>query len=336
MPTVRRDKAQRPPRDHVEKVLAGIWESVLNMPAIGCNENFFDLGGDSLQALAIVARLEEEFGQLPPLSLFLDAGTIEAQAAALCRPCFALQSTVMPLRPGGARPPLYCVHGAGGEVFAFSGLARSLNPGQPVFGLQSPGMLGEWPPATLEDFARRQVREILKRDPAGPCSLAGHCAGGLLALEIARQLSAAGKTVRLVALIDSLAPGKAPEARSASPRRRLTDWVAHRFRILRWRVRLAAGAACRRPEQRFGASYRRFVDYAFKDALRRHRLKPYAGPVAAFLAEAPASWSRPDARELLIRDHLPQAQVFQVPGTHEGCLRRPHVAALAAALDGIL
>jgi thioesterase domain-containing protein len=211
-----------------------------------------------------------------------------------------------------------------------------MDPDQPVLGLQSPGLLGEWPPATLEDFARRQVREILARDPAGPCSLAGHCAGGLLALEIARQLIAAGKPVQRVALIDSLAPGKAPGARSGSPRRRLTDWLAHRVRTLRWRARLAAGTIGRRPSQRYGAPYRRFVDYAFKDALRRYRLQPYAGPVAAFLAEAPSFWRRPDARELLLRDYLPQAQVFQVPGSHQGCLKPPHVGSLAAALRAVL
>jgi hypothetical protein len=137
-------------------------------------------------------------------------------------------------------------------------------------------------------------------------------------------------------LIDTLAPGKAPEARSASPRRRLTDWAAQRFRIFRWRVRLAAGAVGRSEAQRFGAPFRRFVDYAFKDALRRYRLKPYASPVAVFLAEAPSSRPRPDAREMMIRDYVPGARVFQVPGSHEGCLRQPHVASLAAALGAVL
>ncbi len=313
-----RGKAAQPPRDKVEKVLTDIWEVVLNIGGISRNENFFDLGGTSLQALAIVARIEDEFGKLPPLSLFLDAGTIEQQAATLCQPWAALHSTVLPLRQEGDRPPLYCVHGAGVEVFAFNALTRHLDPRQPVFGLLSPGLLGEWPPATFEEFAQRQVTEILQHQPAGPCSLVGHCGGGLLALEIAHQLNAAGKSVQLVALIDSMVPGKSAESRSSSPRQRMTDWVAHRFRKLRWFALLAAEFLAHRPSQRFGAPYRSFADYAFKDALRRYHVKTYAGPVVAFLAEQPQPWRGLDARELLIRDYLPQAQVFRVPGSHEG------------------
>ena len=130
--------------------------------------------------------------------------------------------------------------GGCGTAPMVAALTRCLGPDQPAFGLQSPGMLGEWPPTTIGGFAQRQVAEILRRDPTGPCSLAGHCAGGLLALEIARLLTDAGKPVLQVALIDSLLPGRAPGVRSGSPRRRLTDWVAQRVRILRWRARLAA------------------------------------------------------------------------------------------------
>jgi thioesterase domain-containing protein len=241
------------------------------------------------------------------------------------------QAALIPLNAGSG-PALICVYGASGEVFSFSPLARLLEPDFLVFGLQSPGIRGHWPPTTLEEFARRHVGEILAHDAAGPCRLLAHCAGGFLALEIARQLTAAGRNVELVALIDTVMPGILPSSRAGSPRRRFTDWFAHCVRIIRWRTRLASETLLGRPTSRYSATFRRFADYAFKQALQRQSLQPYAGPVAAFLTEDPFVHRGVDARKLLLQRYMPQAQVFHIPGTHYGSLRQPHVAALADAL----
>ena len=102
---------------------------------------------------------------------------------------------------------MYCVHSGEGEAIRYWELAREMGAEQAVFGLQSPTILGEWPPRTMEAFARRHARDILAHDSKSPCRIVGHCVSGLLAIEIARELERAGKPVEWVAMIDTPVPG---------------------------------------------------------------------------------------------------------------------------------
>jgi thioesterase domain-containing protein len=338
-----------PPQGELEQTLAGIWERVLGVAPVGRADDFFDLGGDSLLAAAIVARIEEAVGSLPPLALFLQASTVAAQAAALQKGWADIRSTVVPLAgaDGGGGPVIYCVHSGEGEVFRYRALARRLAAewGGVVYGLQSPAMRGEWPPWTFAGFARRHADDILAQARGGgaPCFIVGHCVGGILAVEIARALERAGRAVHGVVLINTPVPGKTARLRTSHWRKRWTDAVAHRVRVVRWRVRLAVdalrgaggGGGMRGGGQRFGSAFRRFGDRAYMDALRRHRLSAYHGRVLALLAEA--TWDAgEDPRLAFVRACAPAACVGHVPGNHTSCLQGPHVEAVAAAMRAFL
>ncbi len=208
------------PRDEVERRLAAIWGEVLDVASVGVTESFFDLGGHSLAAVRLTARIAEAFGrELPLASLFLGA-TIADQAARLREVPTGDEpwSPLVPIQPEGQEPPFFCVHPAGGIVYCFRELAMRLAPDRPFFGLQAAGLDGTSPPLNrLEDMAASYVEAIRRHRPEGPYHLGGWSLGGLVAFEMARQLASAGETVASLALIDIQAP-TVGDGRDASAR----------------------------------------------------------------------------------------------------------------------
>lgn len=118
----------------------------------------------------------------------------------------SLPSALVPIKPGGRRPPIFVVSGHGGDVFCLLGLARHLDPEQPVFGVRPPGLDGGEPLHSIAALARYEIEQIRRYRPEGPYLVAGHCAGGTVAFEVAQQLTAAGERIALLALIGSPFP----------------------------------------------------------------------------------------------------------------------------------
>ena len=86
-------------------------------------------------------------------------------------------------------------------------LAKYLEADQPVYALQARGLDGNIiKDQSFEDMAEAHLAELRSLQPEGPYFLGGYCLGGLLALEAAQQLSAAGQEVALVVLIQSINP----------------------------------------------------------------------------------------------------------------------------------
>lgn len=191
--------------DAIERQLISIWEDVLKVHPIGINQNYFELGGDSLMAAGLFAQLESVFQVKLPIASLLHAPTIEQQAALIRQKGPSSSwSPLVPIQMGGSRPPLYLVHGAGGNVLIYRSLALHLGPNQTVYGLQSQGLDGKQPLLTrIQDMAALYVQEIKKVQPRGPYLLGGYCMGGTLALEMAQNLRAQGEEVPLLALIDT-------------------------------------------------------------------------------------------------------------------------------------
>ncbi|WP_420718375.1 thioesterase domain-containing protein [Pyxidicoccus sp. MSG2] len=188
------------PRTATELRLAAIWEELLKVPRVGARDDFFDLGGHSLMATQVVARVHGTFGvELAVIDLF-EAPTLEALAARIDAGAPS-QSALVPLRRGGPRTPFFCVHPVGGGVLAYLELSRRMHPEQPFYGLQSP--TGQESHDTLEAMATRYVDAIQEVQPHGPYLLGGWSMGGRVAYEMARQLQQRGETVALLAIIDA-------------------------------------------------------------------------------------------------------------------------------------
>jgi amino acid adenylation domain-containing protein len=206
--SVRREPAQRPPRNDAERRLVGIWEQVLDVRPVGVEDNFFDLGGDSLMAVKLMALVGQAFERRLPLPTLFQHPSVEQLAAHLGERGDARWDPLVEVQPGTAgTPPLFCMPGGGGNVLYFYRLARTLGAEQPFYALQSVGLDGVTEPYTrIEDMAARYLQAIRGVQPHGPYRLAGHCFGALVAFETAQQLRRQGEAVALVAVFDSPAP----------------------------------------------------------------------------------------------------------------------------------
>jgi amino acid adenylation domain-containing protein len=198
------------PRNAIEAELATIWEDLLQVRPIGVTDDFFDLGGHSLLAVRLAARIEERFGRSLALSDLLKGSTIEMLGTRLAE---AVNSTgSSPLVDLGARgggAPLILVHPIGGGVLCYNALARRFDGERDVFALESVGLDSELQPETdLVRMASRYVEVIRSRWPDRPCILAGWSMGGVVAFEMARQLSQFGLELPLLVLIDAPAPAQ--------------------------------------------------------------------------------------------------------------------------------
>ncbi len=195
-------KPTAPPRTPTEQRLCAIWAEALNLPEVGIEDDYHaDLGGTSLIAVTIFARIERELGARLPLATLVEAPTVSALAGRIDRP--VEQQSLMLLHAGGPGVPLFLAHDADGEILLYRNLARRLGD-RPIYGLRPRGC-PEVPilHTRIQDMAAHYVAEIRKVRPHGPYLLGGLCAGGIVAYEMAVQLEDAGETARLVAVFDA-------------------------------------------------------------------------------------------------------------------------------------
>lgn len=194
------------PEDEIERQLTEIWQKLLGIAAIGTQDNFFDLGGDSLMAVRLFTQIEKTFNKNLPLATLLQSPTIKQLAQVVRQQALAeVWSPLVMIQQGGSKPPLFCVHGGGFNVLIYRDLARNLPPDQPVYGLQARGLAGDNEPIRyrIEAIATDYVKQIKTVQPQGPYFLSGLSNGGNIALEMAQQLRAQGHKVPLLALFDS-------------------------------------------------------------------------------------------------------------------------------------
>jgi amino acid adenylation domain-containing protein len=202
------DRPATPPTDRVERDLVAVWESGLGLSGIGVTDDFFELGGTSVQALEVFAVMANRLDYDLPPSILLEAPTIEMLAARIRAGEGAVTDrTLVPIRTQGSRAPIFFVHGGGGGVFFARDIAKHLRPDRPVYGVQAAGFEGPPPPyRSVEELAAIYAAEMKALYPDGPYLLAGLSFGGLIAIEIARWLQAAGGETALLALLDTKHP----------------------------------------------------------------------------------------------------------------------------------
>ncbi len=329
------------PRDAVETAVARIWSDLLGLASVGINDDFFELGGHSLIALRMFARMKEQFGLQLGLGSLFETPTV-AGLAAVVRGDIDSQFGVtpegdskkrwpclVPVKPAGTRPPLFCVHGAKGNVLNFRELARRLPEDQPFFGLQLQGLNGVDPfHQSVPEMAAHYVAEITAHQPEGPYYLGGFSGGGLVALEMARQLTAAGKQVALVLLFDSPAPGY--------DRMRRFPWF--QLRNLESIIQYGPPYLWEKVRGRWywwnwGKGRPSGIDFNhFGSVLEGHQAAPFDGytvllRVKTRVYPADLGWNRWITRGIESHD---------VAGSHEGMWKPPHVDSLARQVAAAL
>ena len=215
---------QRPsaPRTETEQKLACLWAQTLGVERVGVHDKFFEIGGHSLMAVRLLARIEAAFGRLLPLAVFFRAQTVAEMAAVLLeRPKNDPSPGILTLRSGDhRRPPLFLVHSHTGEHLAWRPLIECLGNDRAIHALTLPQVAGAPQPfLTIEALAAHHVEQICAVEPNGPYHIAAYSFGATVASEIAVQLSARGREIGVLAAIDW-----APAPRHLAPEFSLAYW----------------------------------------------------------------------------------------------------------------
>ncbi|WP_416398938.1 non-ribosomal peptide synthetase [Allohahella sp. A8] len=189
------------PEGEVERDLAALWETLLEVEQIGREDDFFALGGHSLLVVRLTHSIQSAFQVEVPISLVFQHPTLRQLAGQISRR--ACSPGLVVLNEGqSSHPPLFCLHQPSGEVHHYRPLVAAMPAEQPVYGIPLPRGLNA-DNSSLTALAERYAAEIRQQQPQGPYHLCGWSMGGLLALELARQLERAGETVALLAMIDT-------------------------------------------------------------------------------------------------------------------------------------
>ncbi|MET0647786.1 MAG: amino acid adenylation domain-containing protein [Pyrinomonadaceae bacterium] len=348
-------------RDPVELRLKRIWEDLFGIRSVGLRDNFFELGGHSLLAVRLMGEIRREFGRELPLATLLKGATIEYLAEILRSEDGAGGwSSLVQLQGGGDRLPLFCVHPMGGEVLCYMELARHLGREQPLYGLQSRAFADgqEEAPHRVEEMAANYLEAVREMQPRGPYHLAGFSFGGLVALEMARQLVAAGEEPGLLCILDTYLGEERPapdgDAADPQPDKPVMDWTE----MLLWFARHTSSVSAE-DLRRFGTLEEQ-VSYAIEHgvlpynldlstalryiksgedntwAKRRYVPRPYQGRIVLLRAlrghvlkspEPTLGWGRVAAGGL---------DIYDVPGDHLNMLERPYVQTVADMIKACL
>ena len=191
----------RAPANPTEELLARIFADALGLPEVGVEDNFFALGGHSLLIMRVVNQVRETLGVDLSIRALVDTPTVAQLARGLGEAGSALD-VLLPIRAGGTKPPLFCVHPAAGIGWVYAGLLRHIDADRPVYVFQSPGLTGD-SPATVEETADRYLAELRAVQPNGPYHLLGWSFGGVVAQAMATRLQRDGDKVDLLALLDA-------------------------------------------------------------------------------------------------------------------------------------
>ena len=190
--------------DHISQTVARVWQHVLLVPVRAAEDDFFDSGGDSLKAITFVIELERALGLEISLTLINEAPRFDQLCQALRERRAPGSTPLVTLKAGDGLPPLFFIHGVGGNVVEILPAARRVTYPGAVIGIRARGVVrGEVPHTSIEAMAADYLREIKERQPNGPYYLCGYSSGGLVAFEIARRLSESGDEVGLVGLFDT-------------------------------------------------------------------------------------------------------------------------------------
>jgi amino acid adenylation domain-containing protein len=312
--------------DEIEEKLADLWCYALGLTSIDMNGDYFEMGGDSLAAVRLICEINLEFRTQLPLGTLLEAPTIRKMAETIRGSGISgVDSAIAPIQRDGSKPPLYCIGPLNGEVLLYRKLALELGRDQPMYGLQPFGLnssaLSVLP---VESIASYYIDQIKTRERQ-PYALLGYSFGGLVAVEMAQQLSKSGGFVPRVVLIDAEYPAgcKAEERFEESLRRyrfhlRKVAFGPNRFghavdrlkeRWVRTAHRIAAVAGTPTPNLSKSIADRQRI------AADLYRAKPYGGRIYLFKAESEMEFFG-GGPELGWKGILSDPVIYLVPGDH--------------------
>jgi enterobactin synthetase component F len=219
---------RRPTRRRRDDPLLGhlqrLMRKALEVGELGFDEDFVELGGDSLAAVEVCAGIETVYGISMEPATLLRRRTARALARHL-RDSIECSSQapakVLELNPGGGEAPLFVVPGAGSEATALVHFAEAIGAHQPVNVIQLPGVDGQSQPLTRMDAITAHCLAAIRRTGVRPpYRIAGTSFGGLVAYDVATELQRQDLETEYVGLFDTRAPSCRRNSHLTGPLRR--------------------------------------------------------------------------------------------------------------------
>lgn len=365
------DGAYVAPETEIERTLVGIWEELLGVQKVGVEDSFFDLGGHSLIAVRLFAKVRKTYSVDFPISILFEAPTIRDCASLIKDRTGITETADAPQKKpkpkvrrfkhivamhdgeGGAKSPFFLVAGMFGNVLNLRHLAQLLGADRPFYGLQAKGLYGdESPHSSIKEAARDYIAEMKQVQPEGPYYVGGFSGGGITAYEIAHQLHAMGDEVAQVVLLDTPLPRRRPLERKD---RLLIQWqevqrkgMSYPFIWVRNRIRWEIEKRRAIEETSTAHNFHNAeIEQAFLQAVANYEVVPWSGRIALFRPPLIGKWTVSGGklvsheRSYLFDDndwgqYTPQIEVFEVPGDHDSMVLEPNVRVLASYLRNVI
>jgi amino acid adenylation domain-containing protein len=346
------------PRNQPEADMAHIWKQVLEVSEISMDDNFFDLGGQSLIAVELISEVEKKFKIKMPISILFKYPTIEALVKNIAINETNYQSLI-PIKASGSKIPLYIVAGDGINIINFKNLADNLDKEQPVYSLQPRGIdhKEEIKDETIEEIATHYVNELIQHHPSGNFAISGHSFGGYVAVEIKHQLEKKGRQVTMFGIFDTDANnilykkdlkkkiGKKIKRQLPKYLFILKSFYTHPKRTLKYQQYLFLSAS-KKKLQKLGVikepksenldNILSLIGKNNEHALERYQLNSFKGHLHLFKAKERLYFI--DDQKYLGWSNLAieGISVYDIPGDHKTIFHEPNVKILATQMQAIL
>ncbi|MCP4821059.1 MAG: KR domain-containing protein, partial [Shimia sp.] len=257
---------------------------------------------------------------------------------------------------GGPRRPFFLVAGMFGNVLNLRHLAHLIGADRPFYGLQARGLLGDAAPHDdLVEAARDYIAEVRQVQPQGPYLLGGFSGGGITAYEIRRQLEEAGEEVALVAMLDTPLPTRRALSRADRMKIQMQElrakglaypliWAKNR---IAWELQKRKATEETAQDAQGQQFHDAEIEAAFLRAVATYDVAPWGGNLVLFRPPLSGKWDMGDGRLVdherayVFHDndwgqHVPQVQVFEVPGDHDSMVLEPNVRVLATRMKKVI
>ncbi|MGB5236434.1 MAG: phosphopantetheine-binding protein [Flavobacteriaceae bacterium] len=195
----------------LEKMLVEIWEEVMNFSPIGIHDNFFEIGGDSILSIQIIAKAKQNGLNISPAQFFEYQSISEiAHFLSNEEKADTTFKYLAPLRKEGRKKPLFCIHSGGGHAFLYNVLTKYLKKDRPIYAVQVSSLFEQNKiHPNIEEMTRDYLEEMRLIQPNGPYNVLVYCFSTAVGNEMALQLKEFDQKINIVVMDTMASPWNA-------------------------------------------------------------------------------------------------------------------------------